>query len=101
MKDQYLKCRIKVNGRELRHQLVLNVVNCEGEIYGAFTFSVFSGFYYAYFFFFFSKVCFYFLLVCVFCLEVLNATVTIKDNLLYTTLHLEYGTFQFIKKMLK
>lgn len=49
MKDQYLKCRIKVNGSGLKHQLVLNVVNCEGEIYNAFTlFSVFSGFYYVY-----------------------------------------------------
>lgn len=46
MKDQYLKHRIKVNGSGLRYQLFLNVVNCEGEIYGAFTlFSVFSGFY--------------------------------------------------------
>lgn len=49
VKDQYLKYRVKVNGSGLRHQLVLNVVNCEGEIYGAFTFfSVCSGFYYVY-----------------------------------------------------
>lgn len=45
-----------------------------------------------------SRDDFYFLLVCIFCLEVLSATVTIEENLLYPTLNLEYSTFQFIKK---
>lgn len=45
-----------------------------------------------------SRDDFYFLLVCIFCLEVLSTTVTIEENLLYPTLNLECSTFQFIKK---
>lgn len=99
MKVQYLKYRIKVNGSGLRHQLVLNVVNCEGESYGAFTFLVgFIMFMDFFKIFFCSKNYFYFLLVCIFCLEVLSAAVTIKENLLYTILNLKFRTFQFIRK---
>lgn len=74
------------------------MVNCEGEIYGAFACLVFLvGF------IMFMGVCFvlflacsrdyfYFLLVCIFCLEVLSAAVTIKESLLYPTLNLECNT---------
>lgn len=40
----------------------------------------------------------YFLLVWIFCLEVLSATLTIGENILYTTLNLECRTFHFIFK---
>lgn len=47
-----------------------------------------------------SKGYFYLLLVCIFWLEVLSATITIKENL-YTALNLECSTLQFIFKKLK